>query len=167
MYFSEFDRTTSEGLKWEILSQVSRPSRYSGSEFRNYEKSNWNESILKICLAFPDLYEIGMSYYGFQVINSLIKSLNKSYLTDRVYAVWDDFAEKLKSESLNLYSTEQVRSIKDFDIIGFTLPHEAAYTNVLSMLNLGGMQLKTQDRSENDPLIIAGGYGAYNPSTNE
>lgn len=158
MYFKEFDET-----QHELLSQVSRPSRYSASEWRYYEKPDWENSGLKICLTFPDVYEIGMSYYGFQVINGFIKSLNKNYLTDRAYSVWSDMAEKLRENNSKIYSIEQKKSLNEFDVIAFTLPHEAAYTNILNIINLAGLEIRTQNRNKHDPLIIAGGYGAYVP----
>lgn len=159
MHFSDFDT-----LEWQMLSQVSRPSRYAGSEWRPYPKRDWDNSRLKVCLAFPDVYEIGMSYYGFQIIEPLILSLSEGYLVDRTYCVWPDMEALMRAHDMPLLSTEYKRPVKDFDIIAFTLPHEASYTNVLTMINLAGLRIRSDERSEHDPLIIAGGYGAYNPA---
>ena len=160
MYFDEFDSP-----EWKIFSQVSRPSRYSGSEWRpDNNKLNWDEAKLRICLAFPDVYEIGMSYYGFQIIESFIHSMKKNYLADRVYSPWPDMEKLMLENNINLTSTEHKKFIKDFDVLAFTLPHEAAYTNILTIINLAGLPLKSIDRDNKDfPLVIAGGYGAYVP----
>ena len=158
MNFAEFDSP-----EWKLLTQVSRPSRYSGSEWRPHKKLNWEDSRLKICLAFPDVYEIGMSYYGFQIIESFINSLNKNFLADRVYCAWPDMEKLMIESNTPLISIEQRRKIKDFDVLAFTMPHEASYTNILTILNLSGLKLKSVDRDNDSPLVIAGGYGAYNP----
>ena len=160
MYFDEFDSP-----EWQIFSQVSRPSRYCGSEWRPHSKADWDEAALRVCLAFPDVYEIGMSYYGYQIIEALIRSLNKNYLADRVYSVWPDMEKLMLADNITLTSIEHRKSIKDFDVLALTLPHEAAYTNILSIINLSGLPLKSIDRADNNdiPIVIAGGYGAYIP----
>ncbi len=150
--------------EWKLFSQVSRPSRYCGSEWRPHKKISWDEASLKICLAFPDVYETGMSYYGFQIIESFIYSMQKNYLADRAYCVWPDMEKLMLENKIPLISTEHKKPVKDFDVIAFTLPHETSYTNILSMINLSGLPLKNSDRDKNDyPLILAGGYGAYTP----
>ena len=156
--FEEFD-----SAEWNLMSQVSRPSRYCGSEWRPYKKIDWEKAELKICLAFPDVYETGMSYYGFQIIEGFINSLNKNFLVDRAYCPWPDMENLMREKKTPLSSIENHKALKDFDVIAFTLPHETAYTNVLTMINLSGLELKSQNRNENSPLIIAGGYGAYTP----
>lgn len=158
MYFEEFDSP-----EWKLMSQVSRPSRYACSEWKPYPKSSWEDSELKVCLAFPDVYEIGMSYYGFQIITALIRSLGREYLADRAYCVWPDMERLLREHETPLTSTEQKKPLREFDVIAFTLQHEAGYTNVLTMLDLAGLRLKSSERGDSDPLVIAGGYGAYVP----
>ncbi|MBQ6774631.1 MAG: TIGR03960 family B12-binding radical SAM protein [Synergistaceae bacterium] len=160
MYFDEFDSP-----EWKILSQVSRPSRYSGSEWRpDNNKLSWDDAKLRVCLAFPDVYEIGMSYYGFQIIESFIHSMNNNYLADRVYSPWPDMEKLMLANNIALTSTEHKKCIKDFDVLAFTLPHEAAYTNILTIINLAGLPIKSSERDNKDfPLVIAGGYGAYVP----
>ena len=158
MYIEEFTRP-----EWRLMSQVSRPSRYAGSEWRPYHKKDWDSSKLKICLAFPDVYEIGMSYYGFQIMEALIHSLNKSYIPDRVYCVWPDMEALMRESNTPLFSTEYRKPLKEFDVIAFTLPHEASYTNILTMIDLSGISLKSSERTDFEPIIIAGGYGAYVP----
>ena len=158
MDFEEFSRP-----EWVLLSQVSRPSRYACSEWRPYPKADWDNAKLKICLAFPDVYEIGMSYYGFQIIEAFIHGMGREYLVDRAYCVWPDMEVLMRQSNTPLMSTEQRRPVSDFDVIAFTLPHEAGITNILTMIDLSGLRLKSSERSGNDPLIIAGGYGAYTP----
>ena len=158
MDFEEFS-----SQEWQLLSQVSRPSRYAGSEWRPYHKADWESSKLRICLAFPDVYEIGMSYYGFQIIEAFINAMNRKYLADRVYCVWPDMEGLMRSHNALLYSVEQKKPVKDFDILAFTLPHEASYTNILTILSLSGLPLKSSDRDNASPIVIAGGYGAYVP----
>lgn len=158
MYFDEFDSP-----EWPLLSQVSRPSRYCGSEWRPSEKLSWDEAKLRVCLMFPDVYEVGMSYYGFQIIQPLIQSLPGKYLADRAYCPWPDMQNLMLSRNIPLTSTEHKHPVSDFDIVAFTLPHETAYTNILSMLRLSGLRISAHDRDGSSPLVIAGGYGAYNP----
>ena len=158
MNFSEFSQP-----EWGLMSQVSRPSRYCGSEWRPSEKVSWEKSAVKICLAFPDVYEVGMSYYGFQLIEGLIHSLGKNYLVDRVYCAWPDMAGLMRESDTLLRSVVHKKPVKDFDIVAFTLPHETSYTNVLTMLQLSGIDIFSQAR-EDLPIVIAGGYGAYNPA---
>ena len=161
MDFDEFNSP-----EWKLLSQVSRPSRYCGSEWRPYKKIPWNEANLRVCLAFPDVYETGMSYYGFQIIEGLINSLGKdgkNYLVDRAYCVWPDMEKLMRENHMPLTSIEHKRPVNEFDIIAFTLPHETSYTNILTMIDLAGLPLQNSERDENCPLVIAGGYGAYTP----
>ena len=158
MVFPEFDRPV-----WPLLAQVSRPSRYSGSEWRPYVLPSWEEArdSLRLCLAFPDVYEIGMSYYGFQLLSAFIR--NEGYLVDRAYCPWVDMEALLRRAGMPLCSTEQGRPLRDFDVLGFTLQHEMGYTNILTMLDLGGVPLRSEVRGEDDPIVVAGGPGALVP----
>ena len=158
MAFSEFDRPA-----WPLLAQVSRPSRYSGSEWRPYALPSWDEArdSLRVCLAFPDVYEIGMSYYGFQLLSAFIR--NEGCLVDRAYCPWVDMEALLRRYEMPLSSTEQGRPLRDFDVLGFTLQHEMGYTNVLTMLDLGGVPLRSEARGDGDPIVVAGGPGALVP----
>lgn len=158
MYFEEFDSP-----EWELMSQVSRPSRYCGSEWRPFEAVSWEDASLRVCLAFPDVYEIGMSYYGFQIIEAFIHSMGNEYLADRAYCVWPDMENLMRSQGKSLTSTEYHKPLQDFDVIAFTLQHEAGYTNVLTMIDLAGLRIKSCERSDSEPIVIAGGYGAYVP----
>ena len=104
-----------------------------------------------------------MSYYGFQIIEAFIHGMQSDYLADRAYCVWPDMEALMRSHNMPLLSTEHKRPVKDFDVIAFTLPHEAGYTNILTMIDLSGLRVRSSERSDNDPVIIAGGYGAYVP----
>ncbi|MCR4818880.1 MAG: B12-binding domain-containing radical SAM protein, partial [Fretibacterium sp.] len=166
MLFPEFSQTENSPLSsyWSLLSQAARPSRYSGSEWRGYPVPDWDGpegKRLRVCLAFPDVYEIGMSYYGFQLLASLIRGLG--FLVDRAYCPWVDMEALLRARDIPLLSVEQRRPLGEFDIVAFTLQHETGYTNVLTMLDLSGIPLRSQDRMERAPLVIAGGHGALVP----
>ena len=156
MFFHEFDRSD-----WPLLSQVARPSRYSGSEWRAYPLPSWEEGGLRFCLAFPDVYEIGMSYYGFQIMTGLARGLG--CLVDRAYCPWVDMEALLRARGLPLTSVEQRRPLGEFDVVGFTLQHETGYTNILTMLDLAGIPLRSEDRGPACPLVVAGGHGAFVP----
>ncbi|MDR1623181.1 MAG: B12-binding domain-containing radical SAM protein, partial [Synergistaceae bacterium] len=159
MWFPEFDNPL-----WPLLSQVSRPSRYSGSEWR-FLRSDlpWeDEDTLKVCLAFPDVYEIGMSYYGFQVLVPFLSEL-PGVAVDRAYCPWVDMERLLREKSLSLTSLERSIPLSRFDLVGFTLQHELGYANILTMLDLGGIPLRGENRGERHPVVVAGGPGALVP----
>lgn len=156
--FEEFTRP-----EWALMSQVSRPSRYCYSEWRPSAKISWDGAELRVCLLFPDVYETGMSYYGFQIIEAFIHSMGKNYLADRAYCPWPDMAGLMRANNIPLSSAEQKKPVKDFDVAAFTLPHETSYTNILTMLQLSGLGIYSSERGNDSPLVIAGGYGAYNP----
>jgi len=159
--FPEFDNPL-----WPLLAQVSRPSRYSGSEWRFLrsasEGSCLKENTLSMCLAFPDVYEIGMSYYGFQLLSPFLREL-PGVTVDRAYCPWVDMEALLRKNSLPLTSTERSIPLSDFDIVGFTLQHELEYTNVLTMLDLGGIPRRSEKRENSHSIVMAGGPGAFVP----
>ncbi|MDR2527672.1 MAG: TIGR03960 family B12-binding radical SAM protein [Synergistaceae bacterium] len=156
MLFPEFDEPL-----WPLLAQVARPSRYSGNEWRS-PRSGENGDAFQVCLAFPDVYEIGMSYYGFQVLAPFLVDL-PGVAADRAYCPWVDLERLLREKSLPLTSTERSIPLSAFDLVGFTLQHELCYTNVLTMLDLAGIPLRAKDRDERDPIVAAGGPGAFVP----
>jgi len=147
------------------LAQVSRPSRYSGSEWRFLRPGGPDlkkENNLSVCLAFPDVYEIGMSYYGFQILSPFLAEL-PGITVDRAYCPWVDMEALLRKNAVSLTSTERSIPLSDFDVVGFTLQHELGYTNVLTMLDLGGIPLRSENRENSHPIVIAGGPGALVP----
>jgi radical SAM family uncharacterized protein len=140
---------------------VQKPGRYVGGEW-NAVKKDWADDKLKVCLAFPDVYEIGMSYLGIKILYGILNNRDDC-LCERVFAPWKDFETVLRNNDIKLFSLESRRSLKDFDIVGFSLAYELGYTNLLNMLNLGGIPINAMDRGDDDPVVIAGGPSCYNP----
>jgi radical SAM family uncharacterized protein/radical SAM-linked protein len=135
-----------------------KPSRYIGNEFNIIRK---NKGI-SVALCFPDTYEIGMSHLGLRILYSIINTMPSAY-AERVFAPWIDFESYLRAHNLPLTSIEHNRPLRDFDIIGFTLQYELSYTNVLNMLDLGGIPVRAEERSDDHPLVLAGGPCTVNP----
>jgi radical SAM family uncharacterized protein len=144
-----------------LLSKVRRPSRYIGGEINSANKP-WNSAEVRWCLAFPDVYEIGMSHIGLQIIYSILNGLD-GVLADRSFTPWIDMEAAMRETNSPLWGLESLRELRDFDIIGITLPYELTYTNILTILNLAGIPFFASERDEKYPLIIGGGVGAFNP----
>lgn len=145
-----------------ILAGVKRPSRYIGGEWGSGPVKDVPADLVRICYAFPDVYEVGMSYLGYQILYQLTKEL--PYVdAERAYAPWGDMEAQLRASGTPLWALESRRPISEFDAIGFTLQYELSYTNILNMLDLGGVPLRSKDRGENDPIVLAGGPGALSP----
>ncbi len=144
-----------------ILPQVVRPSRYLGNEINAVHKDLDAVSV-KALLAFPDVYEVGMSHLGFQLLYHLLNSRD-DVAAERVFAPWTDMEYLLRKHGVPLFSLESRRPASQFDIIGFSLQYELSYTNVLAMLDLGGIPLRWDERGAGDPLVIAGGPCTANP----
>ncbi len=144
-----------------LLYAVRRPSRYIGCEWNQTVKDP-NTVDLNIVLAFPDGYEIGMSYPGYQILYHILNR-RRDVNCERVYAPFPDMEKALRDKQLSLFSLENYRPISDFDLIGFTLQYELHATNLLTMLDLAGIPLWSSERNDTHPLIIAGGPCAFNP----
>ncbi|RIK35738.1 MAG: TIGR03960 family B12-binding radical SAM protein [Chloroflexi bacterium] len=146
-----------------VLHKVSQPARYTGGELNTIVKE-WADPAIraKVALAFPDIYELGGSNLGLMVLYDLINQ-RPDLLAERVYCPWPDFETIMRRDGIPLYGLETRHRLLDFDIIGFSLPYEQLYTNVLTMLDLAGIPLRAADRSAAHPLVIAGGSGCYNP----
>ncbi len=140
---------------------VEKPARYLGGEFGARPK-DWSSVEARVCLAFPDLYDIGMSHLGFKILYRILNDDPRT-LAERAYAPWVDMEAQLRARSVPLVSCESARPLREFDVVGFSLQFELTYTNVLSMLDLGGIPLRASDRAESDPLVIAGGPTATHP----
>ncbi|MBI4688509.1 MAG: TIGR03960 family B12-binding radical SAM protein [Nitrospirae bacterium] len=136
-----------------------KPSRYIGSEVNIIRK----DAPIKIALCFPDTYEIGMSHLGLKILYSIINDIPNAS-AERVFAPWIDYEGYLRKNGSLLTSLENKRPLKDFDILGFSLQYELSYTNVLNMLELGGIPLRAEDRDDSHPLVIAGGPCTTNPA---
>lgn len=142
------------------LYKISSPERYTGNEW-NAVKKNWEPGQLKVALAFPDVYEIGMSHLGLKILYHLINR-EDDMLAERVYAPWQDMENLMREENIPMYTLESYHEIKDFDILGFTLQYEMSYTNILNMIDLSGLSIYSADREEEAPIIIAGGSTVFN-----
>jgi len=148
-------------LDHQWFSDIIRPSRYLGSEFNAIRKDPANTEV-SIALAFPDVYEVGMSHLGLKILYHLLNSY-VWLAAERVFAPWVDLEKKLRQHRIPLTTLESDQPLSHFDIIGFSLQYELCYTNVLNMLDLSGIPFKNSERSEDDPLIIAGGPICFNP----
>ncbi len=144
-----------------MLKQVEKPGRYTGKEYNEIVKENDNH-LIKIALAFPDLYEIGMSYLGFKILYEIINKRADS-CAERIYSPAVDLEKLLIKEEIPLFSLESYRPLNKFDIVGFSLQYELSYTNILNILSLGKVPLFSSQRDSGSPLIIAGGPAAFNP----
>jgi radical SAM family uncharacterized protein/radical SAM-linked protein len=144
-----------------ILQLVDRASRYSGNEFNAVHK-DWHGAEARFALIFPDLYEIGMSHQGIQVLYHLINSRD-DLLAERAYSPDLDLEKVLRREKMELFSLESRRPLGEFDVLGITLPYELCYTNILTILSLAGLPLRAVDRQDGMPLVIGGGPCAFHP----
>lgn len=145
----------------EILMQVEKPARYIGGEI-NAVKKDPSEVDVRFCMCFPDVYEVGMSHLGIQILYDLFNRREDTYC-ERVYSPWVDMDKLMREKNIPLFSIETKTPVKEFDFLGITLQYEMCYTNVLQVLDLAGIPLLSKDRTENDPIVIGGGPCAYNP----
>ncbi|MEE8638014.1 MAG: B12-binding domain-containing radical SAM protein, partial [Candidatus Margulisiibacteriota bacterium] len=150
-----------KAIQEKILPNVLKPARYIGNELNSVHK-DWNKIPLKIALAYPDTYEIGMSNLGIQILYYILNQ-EEDVLAERVFAPWPDMESLLVGESVSLFSLESWKPISEFNLIGFSLGHELTYTNIITMLKLGGIPTRSKDRTEKDPLIMGGGPCVFNP----
>lgn len=149
-------------LNEEILLNVTRPSRYIGQE-HNAVKKDWSRTKTKVCLCYPDLYEVGMSHLGLKILYHILNE-KEDVLCERCFAPWLDMEKIMLDKKLPLFSLESKIPLASFDIIGFSLQYELTYTNLLNMLYLAGIPFQSSERNRaNFPLIIAGGPCAFNP----
>ncbi len=150
----------SEKIKKKLLPFVIKPGRYIGNELNVIKKEPGDR--LKFALVYPDIYEIGMSYLGLHILYHVINRRDNT-LCERAFLPWPDAEEILRGSSLPLFSLESHTPLREFDILGFSLSYELNYTGVLSILNLSGIPLFSKDRGEDYPLVMAGGFTAFNP----
>lgn len=144
-----------------FLEKVEKPARYIGGEHFVIRK-NWEEAISRVALCFPDTYEIGMSHLGMKILYDEINQ-HQGLLAERVFAPWIDMEKQIRERNLHLVSLENFKPLKDFHIVGFSLQYEMSYTNILNMLDMGGITLWTKDRGEDEPFVICGGPCATHP----
>ncbi|RKP41338.1 TIGR03960 family B12-binding radical SAM protein [Clostridium perfringens] len=145
----------------DILYRVEKPSRYVGGELNEVIKDP-KEVDIRFGFCFPDVYEVGMSHLGSRILYHVLNQRKDTYC-ERVYAPWPDMEKLMRENNIPLYALETKDLINEFNFLAFTLQYEMSYTNILNMLNMGGIPLRASERTEKDPLVIAGGPCAYNP----
>jgi radical SAM family uncharacterized protein len=145
----------------DILFKVEKPSRYTGGELNEIVK-NPSEVDIRFAFCFPDVYEVGMSHLGSRILYHTINQRQDTYC-ERSFAPWPDMEEQLRKNNIPLFTLETKDSLKDFDILGFTLQYEMSFTNILNMLDMSGITLRASERGEDEPIVMAGGPCAYNP----
>ncbi|WP_417202931.1 TIGR03960 family B12-binding radical SAM protein [Acetoanaerobium sticklandii] len=144
-----------------LFDKVEKPGRYIGKELNSVMK-NTDDIDVKYVFAFPDLYEIGMSHLGMHILYGVLNSIDGVWC-ERVFSVATDMEERLRANNLPLFSLESRTPLNEFDFIGFTLQYELSYTNILNIMQLGKIPLRSSDRDENHPIVMMGGPCAYNP----
>jgi radical SAM superfamily enzyme YgiQ (UPF0313 family) len=144
-----------------ILPGVEKPGRYTGGELNQIVK-DWRLVPTRVALAFPDVYDLGMSNLGLAVLYDILNR-REDVLAERVFSPWPDMEAALRRAGAPLYSLETKHPLRDFDLIGISLPYETLYTNTLNLLDLSGIPLRTADRGRDDPVILGGGHATYNP----
>ena len=145
----------------ETLLSIQQPARYIGGEVNSVTKVLTPETI-RFCMCFPDVYEIGMSHLGIQILYSMFNSREDIYC-ERVYSPWMDLDPIMREKNIPLFTLETQEPVKNFDFLGITLQYEMCYTNVLQILDLAQIPLHAADRGEDMPIVIGGGPCAYNP----
>ncbi len=150
-----------QALTDDILMSVEKPERYIGGEWNSvYKKAE--DVKLRFAFAFPDVYEVGMSHLGIQILYDMFNKMDGVWC-ERVYSPWVDLDRILREKQIPLFALESQDPVKNFDFLGMTLQYEMCYTNVLQILDLSGIPLHAEDRTEEDPIVIGGGPCAYNP----
>ena len=144
-----------------LVPRVQTPAQYIGGELHSVVKDH-RQVRGKLCLAFPDTYGLGMSHHGLQVLYTIMNN-DPQWACERAFTPWADFEAELRRHGLPLYSLETFTPLREFDLVGFSLQYEVCYTNLLTMLDLGGIPLHSRDRTPEDPLVVCGGPGAQNP----
>ena len=145
----------------KILPLVQKPGRYTGGELNQVVK-DWEAVRTRVAFVFPDVYDLGMSNLGLAVLYDQLNQRPDTW-AERVYSPWPDMEAEMRRVGMPLYSLESKHALRDFDIVGFTLPYETLFTNALNALDLGGIPLFAAERGPRDPLVIAGGHAVYNP----
>ena len=145
----------------DILCKVEKPSRYVGGELNQVIK-NPEDVNIRFAFCFPDVYEVGMSHLGTRILYHTINERKDTYC-ERVFTPWPDMEALMRENDIKLFSLETKTSLDKFDMLGFTLQYEMSYTNILNMLDMSGITIRSSERGEDEPIIMAGGPCAYNP----
>ncbi|MBX7253772.1 MAG: TIGR03960 family B12-binding radical SAM protein [Candidatus Promineofilum sp.] len=144
-----------------LLPRVAKPGRYTGGELNQVVK-DWDSIGYRVVMAFPDLYDIGMSNLGWMIHYDIINK-HRNLLAERVFCPWDDMEAALRAGGIPLFSLETKHPLRDFDMLAMTLPYEQLFTNALNLLDLAGLPVRSADRDAGYPLVVAGGHACYNP----
>lgn len=152
---------TKLALSDEILMKIDKPARYIGNELNSIKKDK-NQVDIRIAMCFPDVYEIGMSHLGIQILYEMFNR-REDVWCERVYSPWPDLHKIMKEENIPLFGLESQEPIKDLDFLGITIQYEMCYTNILQILDLSGIPLLASERTEEHPLVMGGGPCTYNP----
>lgn len=145
----------------DILCKVEKPARYIGGEYNSYKKDK-NSVDIRYAFCFPDVYEVGMSHLGMKILYYVLNQREDTFC-ERFFAPWPDMEKLMRDNNIYLYSLESKDPLNEFDFVGFTLQYEMSYTNILNMLDLGGIPVRASERGDDYPLIVCGGPCAYNP----
>ncbi len=145
----------------EILMRIEKPARYTGNEI-NMVKKDPSAVEIRFCMCFPDVYEIGMSHLGIQILYDMFNRWDDTYC-ERVYSPWPDLDRIMREQKIPLFALETQQPVRQFDFLGITLQYEMCYTNILQILDLSGIPLYARDRTGDDPFVICGGPCTYNP----
>ena len=148
-------------LSDEILMSVEKPARYVGNEI-NMVKKNPDEVDVRFCMCFPDVYEIGMSHLGIQILYDMFNQWEDTYC-ERVYSPWPDMDAIMREKKIPLFALETQEPVRRFDFLGITLQYEMCYTNILQILDLSGIPFYASERTWEDPIVVCGGPCTYNP----
>lgn len=148
-------------LSDEILLTIEKPARYIGNEI-NMVKKDLNNIDIRFCMCFPDVYEIGMSHLGIQILYDMFNRREDTYC-ERVYSPWVDLDKIMREKQIPLFALESQEPVKNFDFLGFTVQYEMCYTNILQVLELSQIPIYAKDRTEDDPIVLGGGPCTYNP----
>ncbi|HEY6072680.1 MAG TPA: B12-binding domain-containing radical SAM protein, partial [Anaerolineales bacterium] len=144
-----------------ILLKVEKPGRYVGGEL-NITVKNWEQVKTRVALIFPDIYDIGVSNVGLKILYDQVNQ-REDALAERAFAPWLDMEALMREHEIPLYSLETKHPLAEFDLLGFSLPYETLYTSTLNVLDLAGIPVRSAERDERHPIIIAGGHSTMNP----
>ena len=148
-------------LSDDILLNIEKPARYIGGEVNSVMKDK-SEGDIRFAMCFPDVYEIGMSHLGIQILYDMFNR-REDVWCERVYSPWTDLDKVMREQHIPLFALESQDPIKTFDFLGITIQYEMCYTNILQVLELGQIPMHAKERTEEDPIVIGGGPCAYNP----
>jgi radical SAM family uncharacterized protein len=157
IFFRKDNMMRKLALSDEILLSVDKPARYIGGEVKNPKDVD-----IRFCMCFPDVYEIGMSHLGIQILYDILNRRDDTYC-ERVYSPWVDLDKLMREKKIPLFALESQDPVKDFDFLGITIQYEMCYTNILQVLELSQIPIYAKDRTEDDPIVIGGGPCTYNP----